>query len=128
MIKDLIKQSLNRPSRINVDPLYNSADNRQEKFVRIRKGKESAREAIRVAFCKSTYKHRIIIIFRTKRDGALYETDVWAFKPEYCGIAWKFDAKPAAGGDATLWRSKSQLPPRRIYTVLGVPPAQEEGG
>jgi hypothetical protein len=39
VFKDLIKRSLNRPSRINVDPLYNSADNRQEEFVRIRKGR-----------------------------------------------------------------------------------------
>ena len=65
-VEDLIKLSLNRPIRIDVDPLYNSADKLQQEFVRIRKGKESAREAILVALCKRTYKHRTIIFFEQK--------------------------------------------------------------
>ena len=65
-VKDLVKLSLSRPVRIDVDPLYNSADKLHQEFVRIRKGRENHRDAILVALCTRTFKKRTIIFFEQK--------------------------------------------------------------
>ena len=65
-VSDLIKLSLSRPVRIDVDPLYNSADKLRQEFIRIRQDKENTRDAILVALCKRTFKKRTIIFFEQK--------------------------------------------------------------
>ena len=65
-VNELIKLSLNRPVRIDVDPVYNSADKLKQEFVRIRHDKESTRDAILVSLCKNNFKKRTIIFFEQK--------------------------------------------------------------
>ena len=56
-VSDLIKLSLSRPVRIDVDPLYNSADKLRQEFIRIRQDKENTRDAILPALQKRTFKN-----------------------------------------------------------------------
>jgi ATP-dependent RNA helicase DDX27 len=65
-VSDLIKLSLNRPVRIDVDPLYNSADKLRQEFIRIRHDKENTRDAVLISLCKRTFKKRTIIFFEQK--------------------------------------------------------------
>ena len=55
-VDQLAKLSLNRPARLLADPLYDMTKTLTQEFVRIRKSRESDREAILLALCSRTFR------------------------------------------------------------------------
>ncbi|KAL1918487.1 uncharacterized protein VTP21DRAFT_3147 [Calcarisporiella thermophila] len=65
-VDELIRLSLNRPVRLFVDPTNAAASRLVQEFVRIRQHREADRAAVLLALCKKSFKHRVIIFFRSK--------------------------------------------------------------
>lgn len=66
-VDELVRMSLNKPVKLFVDPKRSTARGLVQEFVRVRSGKESERPALLVALCKRTFKHGVIVFFRSKK-------------------------------------------------------------
>ncbi|KAF9106064.1 nucleolar DEAD-box protein required for synthesis of 60S ribosomal subunit [Mortierella sp. GBA35] len=62
-VDELIRMSLNRPVRLQIDSSNATA---ARLFVRIRQHREEDRPAVLLALCSRTFKRRVIIFFRSK--------------------------------------------------------------
>ncbi|KAG0259523.1 nucleolar DEAD-box protein required for synthesis of 60S ribosomal subunit [Mortierella polycephala] len=65
-VDELIRMSLNRPVRLQVDATNATAARLIQEFVRIRQHREEDRPAVLLALCSRTFKRRVIIFFRSK--------------------------------------------------------------
>ncbi|KAG0244014.1 P-loop containing nucleoside triphosphate hydrolase protein [Mortierella sp. GBAus27b] len=65
-VDELIRMSLNRPVRLQIDSTNATAARLVQEFVRIRQHREEDRPALLLALCSRTFKHRVIIFFRSK--------------------------------------------------------------
>lgn len=65
-VDELIRMSLNRPVRLQVDSSNATAARLIQEFVRIRQHREEDRPAVLLALCSRTFKRRVIIFFRSK--------------------------------------------------------------
>ncbi|KAK3842241.1 MAG: P-loop containing nucleoside triphosphate hydrolase protein, partial [Linnemannia gamsii] len=65
-VDELIRMSLNRPVRLQIDNSNATAARLVQEFVRIRQHREEDRPAILLALCSRTFKRRVIIFFRSK--------------------------------------------------------------
>ncbi|KAI1182840.1 P-loop containing nucleoside triphosphate hydrolase protein [Nemania serpens] len=64
----LIRAGLNKPVRVMVDSQKKTVDKLEQKFVRLRPGREEKRMGYLVHICKTMYTERVIIFFRQKKD------------------------------------------------------------
>ncbi|KAL4716010.1 hypothetical protein ACJJTC_003799 [Scirpophaga incertulas] len=67
-VKDLATVSLNKPVKLFVDSNKDVAFNLRQEFVRIRKERESDREAILAALVCRTFRDRAVIFVQTKKQ------------------------------------------------------------
>eukprot|EP01125_Pyxidicula_operculata_P014106 TRINITY_DN4686_c0_g1_i1.p1 TRINITY_DN4686_c0_g1~~TRINITY_DN4686_c0_g1_i1.p1 ORF type:complete len:755 (-),score=258.39 TRINITY_DN4686_c0_g1_i1:247-2187(-) len=65
-VSELMKLSLHRPVRLNLDPLFQTSKKLLQEFVKIRKAQEDHREAYLLALCSRTFKNRTIIFVNEK--------------------------------------------------------------
>jgi len=65
-VNQLVDLSLNRPVRIEADPLYDMANRLTQEFVRIRPNREDDREAMLMSLVTRSLKNHAIIFFRRK--------------------------------------------------------------
>ncbi|KAG0303626.1 nucleolar DEAD-box protein required for synthesis of 60S ribosomal subunit [Dissophora globulifera] len=65
-VDELIRMSLNRPVRLQIDSSNATAARLIQEFVRIRQHREEDRPAILLALCSRTFKQRVIVFFRSK--------------------------------------------------------------
>ncbi|KAI7848572.1 P-loop containing nucleoside triphosphate hydrolase protein [Circinella umbellata] len=65
-VDQLIRMSLNHPTRLFVDRSNQAASRLVQEFVRIRAHKEADRSAVLVALCRRTFKSRTIVFFKSK--------------------------------------------------------------
>ncbi|KAF9983984.1 nucleolar DEAD-box protein required for synthesis of 60S ribosomal subunit [Modicella reniformis] len=65
-VDELIRMSLNRPVRLQIDSANATAARLVQEFVRIRQHREEDRPAVLLALCSRTFKHRVIVFFRSK--------------------------------------------------------------
>ncbi|KAF8935732.1 nucleolar DEAD-box protein required for synthesis of 60S ribosomal subunit [Dissophora ornata] len=65
-VDELIRMSLNRPVRLQIDASNATAARLIQEFVRIRQHREEDRPAILLALCSRTFKRRVIVFFRSK--------------------------------------------------------------
>ncbi|KAG0052655.1 nucleolar DEAD-box protein required for synthesis of 60S ribosomal subunit [Gryganskiella cystojenkinii] len=65
-VDELIRMSLNRPVRLQIDSTNATAARLVQEFVRIRQHREEDRPAVLLALCSRTFKRRVIIFFRSK--------------------------------------------------------------
>ncbi|KAF9301381.1 nucleolar DEAD-box protein required for synthesis of 60S ribosomal subunit [Mortierella antarctica] len=65
-VDELIRMSLNRPVRLQIDSSNATAARLIQEFVRIRQHREEDRPAVLLALCSRTFKRRVIIFFRSK--------------------------------------------------------------
>ncbi|KAG0352069.1 P-loop containing nucleoside triphosphate hydrolase protein [Gamsiella multidivaricata] len=65
-VDELIRMSLNRPVRLQIDASNATAARLIQEFVRIRHHREEDRPAVLLALCSRTFKRRVIIFFRSK--------------------------------------------------------------
>ncbi|KAI0427352.1 P-loop containing nucleoside triphosphate hydrolase protein [Xylaria sp. FL1042] len=64
----LIRAGLNKPVRVMVDSQKKTVDKLEQKFVRLRPGREEKRMGYLIHICKTMYTERVIIFFRQKKD------------------------------------------------------------
>ncbi|GAP88925.1 putative ATP-dependent RNA helicase DRS1 [Rosellinia necatrix] len=64
----LIRAGLNKPVRVMVDSQKKTVDKLEQKFVRLRPGREDKRMGYLVHICKTMHTERVIIFFRQKKD------------------------------------------------------------
>ncbi|KAI1653209.1 hypothetical protein F4813DRAFT_383418 [Daldinia decipiens] len=64
----LIRAGLNKPVRVMVDSQRKTNDKLEQKFVRLRPGREDKRMGYLIHICKTMYTERVIIFFRQKKD------------------------------------------------------------
>ncbi|KAI0805361.1 P-loop containing nucleoside triphosphate hydrolase protein [Xylaria sp. FL0064] len=64
----LIRVGMNRPVRVMVDSQKKTVDKLEQKFVRLRPGREEKRMGYLIHICKTLYTERVIIFFRQKKD------------------------------------------------------------
>lgn len=64
----LIRAGLNKPVRVMVDSQKKTVDKLEQKFVRLRPGREEKRMGYLVHICKTMHTERVIIFFRQKKD------------------------------------------------------------
>ncbi|KAI1430977.1 P-loop containing nucleoside triphosphate hydrolase protein [Xylaria sp. CBS 124048] len=64
----LIRVGLNKPVRVMVDSQRKTVDRLEQKFVRLRPGREDKRMGYLVHICKTMHTERVIIFFRQKKD------------------------------------------------------------
>ncbi|KAI1201178.1 P-loop containing nucleoside triphosphate hydrolase protein [Nemania serpens] len=64
----LIRAGLNKPVRVMVDSQRKTVDKLEQKFVRLRPGREEKRMGYLIHICKTMYTERVIIFFRQKKD------------------------------------------------------------
>ncbi|KAJ1729726.1 nucleolar DEAD-box protein required for synthesis of 60S ribosomal subunit, partial [Coemansia sp. Benny D160-2] len=62
----LIRLSLNKPVRLQVDPPKSAARGLTQEFVRVRSSSDADRTALLVALCKRSVRGRCIVFFRSK--------------------------------------------------------------
>lgn len=67
-VDSLIRVGLNKPVRIMVDSQKKTVDKLEQKFVRLRPGREEKRMGYLVHICKTMYTERVIIFFRQKKE------------------------------------------------------------
>ncbi|KAF9985058.1 nucleolar DEAD-box protein required for synthesis of 60S ribosomal subunit [Mortierella antarctica] len=65
-VDELIRMSLDRPVRLQIDSSNATAARLVQEFVRIRQHREEDRPAVLLALCSRTFKRRVIIFFRSK--------------------------------------------------------------
>ncbi|KAH7883605.1 DEAD-domain-containing protein [Phlebopus sp. FC_14] len=66
-VDELVRVSLNKPVRLFVDPKRSTAKGLVQEFVRVRAEKQADRTALLLALCKRTFKHGVIIFYRSKK-------------------------------------------------------------
>ncbi|KAL2164030.1 hypothetical protein VTH06DRAFT_3244 [Thermothelomyces fergusii] len=66
-VDKLIRVGLNKPARIMVDSLKQTAGTLTQVFVRLRPGREEKRMGYLIHICKTLYTERVIIFFRQKK-------------------------------------------------------------
>lgn len=64
----LVRVGMNKPVRIMVDSRNKTVSKLEQKFIRIRPGREDKRLGYLIHLCKNTYTERVIIFFRQKKD------------------------------------------------------------
>ncbi|KAI0127417.1 DEAD/DEAH box helicase [Xylariales sp. AK1849] len=64
----LIRVGLNKPVRLMVDSQNKTVQKLEQKFVRLRPGREEKRMGYLVHLCKTMYTDRVIIFFRQKKE------------------------------------------------------------
>lgn len=64
----LIRAGLNKPVRVMVDTKRKTNDKLEQKFVRLRPGREDKRMGYLVHICKTMHTERVIIFFRQKKE------------------------------------------------------------
>ncbi|KAI0448840.1 P-loop containing nucleoside triphosphate hydrolase protein [Xylaria acuta] len=64
----LIRVGLNKPVRVMVDSEKKTVDKLEQKFVRLRPGREEKRMGYLVHICKMMHTERVVIFFRQKKD------------------------------------------------------------
>ncbi|TGJ86640.1 hypothetical protein E0Z10_g2109 [Xylaria hypoxylon] len=64
----LIRVGLNKPVRVMVDSQRKTVDKLEQKFVRLRPGREEKRMGYLIHICKTMQTERVIIFFRQKKD------------------------------------------------------------
>ncbi|KAI0180610.1 P-loop containing nucleoside triphosphate hydrolase protein [Hypoxylon sp. FL1284] len=64
----LIRAGLNKPVRVMVDTKRKTNDKLEQKFVRLRPGREEKRMGYLVHICKTMHTERVIIFFRQKKE------------------------------------------------------------
>ncbi|CAJ2506628.1 Uu.00g078140.m01.CDS01 [Anthostomella pinea] len=64
----LIRAGLNKPVRVMVDSQRKTVDKLEQKFVRLRPGREDKRMGYLLHICKTMYSERVIIFFRQKKE------------------------------------------------------------
>ncbi|KAI0393948.1 DEAD-domain-containing protein [Xylariaceae sp. FL0594] len=64
----LIRAGLNKPVRVMVDSQRKVVDKLEQKFVRLRPGREEKRMGYLLHICKTMHTERVIIFFRQKKD------------------------------------------------------------
>ncbi|KAF2966685.1 hypothetical protein GQX73_g6884 [Xylaria multiplex] len=64
----LIRLGMNKPVRVMVDSQKKTVDKLEQKFVRLRPGREEKRMGYLIHICKTMYTERVIIFFRQKKD------------------------------------------------------------
>ncbi|KAI0976483.1 P-loop containing nucleoside triphosphate hydrolase protein [Xylaria arbuscula] len=64
----LIRAGLNKPVRVMVDSQKKTVDKLEQKFVRLRPGREEKRVGYLIHICKTMHTERVIIFFRQKKD------------------------------------------------------------
>ncbi|RYP39860.1 hypothetical protein DL767_001979 [Monosporascus sp. MG133] len=67
-VDQLIRAGLNKPVRIMVDSKKKTVDKLEQKFVRLRPGREEKRMGYLVHICKTMHTERVIIFFRQKKE------------------------------------------------------------
>ena len=67
-VDSLIRVGLNKPVRIMVDSQKKTVDKLEQKFVRLRPGRENKRMGYLVHICKTMHTERVIIFFRQKKE------------------------------------------------------------
>ncbi|KAI2466973.1 hypothetical protein F4781DRAFT_423643 [Annulohypoxylon bovei var. microspora] len=64
----LIRAGLNKPVRVMVDSQRKTNDKLEQKFVRLRPGREEKRMGYLIHICKTMHTERVIIFFRQKKE------------------------------------------------------------
>ncbi|KAI1636283.1 P-loop containing nucleoside triphosphate hydrolase protein [Biscogniauxia mediterranea] len=64
----LIRLGMNKPVRVMVDSQRKTVDKLEQKFVRLRPGREDKRMGYLVYICKTLHTERVIIFFRQKKE------------------------------------------------------------
>ncbi|KAI1740004.1 P-loop containing nucleoside triphosphate hydrolase protein [Xylaria scruposa] len=64
----LIRVGMNKPVRVMVDSQKKIVDKLEQKFVRLRPGREEKRMGYLIHICKTMHTERVVIFFRQKRD------------------------------------------------------------
>ncbi|KAI1503302.1 hypothetical protein F5X99DRAFT_407119 [Biscogniauxia marginata] len=64
----LIRVGMNKPVRVMVDSQSKTVDKLEQKFVRLRPGREEKRLGYLIHICKTMHTERVIIFFRQKKD------------------------------------------------------------
>ncbi|KAH7041436.1 P-loop containing nucleoside triphosphate hydrolase protein [Microdochium trichocladiopsis] len=64
----LIRVGMNKPVRVMVDSQKKTVDKLEQKFVRLRPGREDKRMGYLVHICKTMHSERVIIFFRQKKE------------------------------------------------------------
>ncbi|KAJ2746013.1 nucleolar DEAD-box protein required for synthesis of 60S ribosomal subunit [Coemansia sp. BCRC 34301] len=65
-VDKLIRLSLQKPVRVQIDPPKSAARNLIQEFVRVRSNRDEDRTALLLALCKRHFKSKCIIFFRSK--------------------------------------------------------------
>ncbi|KAJ1663045.1 nucleolar DEAD-box protein required for synthesis of 60S ribosomal subunit [Coemansia sp. RSA 1813] len=65
-VDKLVRLSLHKPVRIQIDPPKSAVKGLTQEFVRVRTNKDEDRTALLVALCKRSIKNKCIIFFRSK--------------------------------------------------------------
>ncbi|ELR20123.1 DEAD/DEAH box helicase domain containing protein [Acanthamoeba castellanii str. Neff] len=64
----LASLSLNRPVRVRLDPNMRVASGIQQEFIKIKEAREFDRDAMLLALCTRSFKKRVLIFFRAKKE------------------------------------------------------------
>ncbi|KAI0148386.1 P-loop containing nucleoside triphosphate hydrolase protein [Xylariaceae sp. FL1272] len=64
----LIRAGLNKPMRVMVNAQKKTVDKLEQKFIRLRPGREEKRMGYLVHICKTMHTERVIIFFRQKKE------------------------------------------------------------
>ncbi|KAI1085467.1 P-loop containing nucleoside triphosphate hydrolase protein [Whalleya microplaca] len=64
----LIRAGLNKPVRVMVDAKSKTVDRLEQKFVRLRPGREDKRMGYLLHICKTMHTERVLIFFRQKKE------------------------------------------------------------
>ncbi|KAI5918425.1 P-loop containing nucleoside triphosphate hydrolase protein [Camillea tinctor] len=64
----LIRLGMNKPVRVMVDSQRKTVDKLEQKFVRLRPGREEKRMGYLIHICKTMHTERVIIFFRQKKE------------------------------------------------------------
>jgi ATP-dependent RNA helicase DDX27 len=67
-VDNLIRAGLNKPIRVMVDAKRKTVDKLEQKFVRLRPGREEKRMGYLVHICKTMHSERVIVFFRQKTE------------------------------------------------------------
>ncbi|KAJ2082647.1 nucleolar DEAD-box protein required for synthesis of 60S ribosomal subunit [Coemansia sp. RSA 988] len=65
-VDELIRLSLHKPVRVQIDPPKSAAKGLIQEFVRVRSSRDEDRTALLAALCKRHFRRRCIIFFRSK--------------------------------------------------------------
>jgi ATP-dependent RNA helicase DDX27 len=67
-VDSLIRVGMNKPVRLMVDSQNQTVKKLEQKFIRLRPGREEKRMGYLAHLCKTTYTERVLIFFRQKKE------------------------------------------------------------